>query len=139
MNLWLPGGKDEGKGIVRESGINMYTLIYLKWITSKDLLYSTGNSAQCYVAAWVGMGGELGKNRCMYGSESERRLVTQSCPTLWDPMDCQLPAPLFMEISRQGRTGMGCHFLLQVFTTRGSNPGLLHCRQILYQLSHQGR
>ena len=25
----------------RESGINMYTLIYLKWITSKDLLYST--------------------------------------------------------------------------------------------------
>ena len=41
MNLWLPAGKDEGKGIVSESGINMYTLIYLKWITSKDLLYST--------------------------------------------------------------------------------------------------
>ena len=41
MNLWLPGGKDEGKGIDRESGINIYTLIYLKWITSKDLLYST--------------------------------------------------------------------------------------------------
>ena len=40
-NIWLPGGKDEGKGIVRESGINVYTLIYLKWITSKDLLYST--------------------------------------------------------------------------------------------------
>ena len=31
---------------------------YLKWITNKDLLYSTGNSAQCYVAAW--MGGEFG-------------------------------------------------------------------------------
>ena len=30
----------------------MYTLLYLKWITNKDLLYSTGNS-QCYVAAWV--------------------------------------------------------------------------------------
>ena len=30
---------------------------YLKWITNKDLLYSTGNSAQCYVAAW--MGGEF--------------------------------------------------------------------------------
>ena len=36
----------------------MYTLLYLKWITKKDLLYSTGNSAQCYVAAW--MGGEFG-------------------------------------------------------------------------------
>ena len=35
-----------GRGIVRELGIDMYTLLYLKWITSKDLLYSTGNSAQ---------------------------------------------------------------------------------------------
>ena len=36
----------------------MYTLLYLKWITSKDLMYSTWNSAQCYVAAWIGK--ELG-------------------------------------------------------------------------------
>ena len=36
----------------------MYTLLYLKLITTKDLLYSTGNSVQCYVAAWVG--GEFG-------------------------------------------------------------------------------
>ena len=35
-------------------------------------------------------------------------------------------------------TGMGCHFLLQgIFPTQGSNPGLLHCRQTLYHLSHQ--
>ena len=35
-------------------------------------------------------------------------------------------------------TGVGCHFLLQgVFPTQGSNPGLQHCRQILYRLSHQ--
>ena len=34
---------------------------------------------------------------------------------------------------------VGCHFLLQgIFLTQGSNPGLLHCRQILYCLSHQG-
>ena len=46
-----------GKGIVREFGMDMYTLLYLKWITNKDLPYSTGNSGQCYVAAW--MGGEL--------------------------------------------------------------------------------
>ena len=31
-------------------------LLYLKWITNKDLLYSTWNSAQCYVAAWMGGG-----------------------------------------------------------------------------------
>ena len=36
-----------GKGIVREFGSDMYTLLYFQWITSKDLLYSTGNFAQC--------------------------------------------------------------------------------------------
>ena len=36
-------------------------------------------------------------------------------------------------------TGVGCYFLLQgVFPTQGQNPGLLHCRQIPYCLSHQG-
>ena len=34
---------------------------------------------------------------------------------------------------------MGCHFLLQgIFPTQGSNPGLLHCRQMLYHLSPLG-
>ena len=49
-----------GEGIVREFGMDTYTLLYLKWITDKDLLYNTGNSAQCYVAAWMGeeFGGE---------------------------------------------------------------------------------
>ena len=36
-------------------------------------------------------------------------------------------------------TGVGCHALLQgIFPIQGSNPGFLHCRQILYHLSHQG-
>ena len=36
-------------------------------------------------------------------------------------------------------TGVGCHFLLQrIFPTQGTNPGLLHCRQTLDPLSHQG-
>ena len=36
-------------------------------------------------------------------------------------------------------TGVGCHFLLQgIFMAQGLNPGLLHCRQTLYPLSHQG-
>ena len=36
-----------GEGIVRESGMDMDTLLYLTWRTSKDLLDSTGNSARC--------------------------------------------------------------------------------------------
>ena len=55
MNLWLPG-KGLGERIVREFGIDMYTLLYLKWITNKDLLYSTWNSVQHYVAACMGEG-----------------------------------------------------------------------------------
>ena len=52
------------EGIVREFEIDMHTLLYLKWITNKDLLYSTWNSAQCYVAAW--MGGEFEKQIHVY-------------------------------------------------------------------------
>ena len=46
------------EGIVRDFGINIFIPLYLKWVTNKDLLYSTGNSVQCYMAAW--MGGEFG-------------------------------------------------------------------------------
>ena len=47
------------EGILRQFGMDMYTVLYLKWITKKDLLYSTWNSAQYYVAAR--MGGEFGR------------------------------------------------------------------------------
>ena len=43
-----------GEVIVKELGMDMYTLLYLKRITHKDLLYTTGNSAQCYMVAWMG-------------------------------------------------------------------------------------
>ena len=33
---------------------------------------------------------------------------------------------------------MGSHFLQEIFPTQGLNPGLPHCRWILYHLSHQG-
>ena len=52
-------GRMRGKGLLGNLwGMDMHTLRYLKWITNKDLLCSTGNSAQCYAAAW--MGGEFG-------------------------------------------------------------------------------
>ena len=65
-------------------------------------------------------------------SESE---VAHSSPTLNGPMDCRLP-------------GFSIHGVFQarvlewvamgIFSNQGSNPGLLHCRQILYHLSQQG-
>ena len=65
-------------------------------------------------------------------------LVAQSCPTLCNPMDCSPP-------------GSSVHGILQArvlkwvvipfsrgspVRSQGSNPGLLHCRQILYHLRH---
>ena len=47
------------EGILRQFGMDMYTVLYLKWITKKDLLYNTWNSARCHVAAWTG--GEFGE------------------------------------------------------------------------------
>ena len=46
-----------GAGLVREFGMVMHTLLYLKWTAKRELLQSTGNSAPCYLAAW--MGGEF--------------------------------------------------------------------------------
>ena len=60
-------------------------------------------------------------------------LVAQSCPTVCDPMDCS-------PWNSPGKnTGVHSLSLLQgIFPTQGSNPGLPHCRRILYQLSCQG-
>ena len=60
--------------------------------------------------------------------------VAQSCLTLCDPMDC-----IAHGILQAKNAGVGSLSLLQgIFPTQGSNPGLPHCRQILYQMSHKG-
>ena len=58
--------------------------------------------------------------------------VAQSCPTLCNPMDSPWNSP-------GQNIGVGSLSLLQgIFPTQGLNPGLSHCRQILYQLSYEG-
>ena len=42
MNFWLPGRKGEGRGIVREFGIDIYTLLYLKWLTTRTYCIAQG-------------------------------------------------------------------------------------------------
>ena len=67
-------------------------------------------------------------------SESVCHSVASNSANLW-AVACQ--TPLSMEFSRQD-TGVGRHSLLPaIFPTQGLNLGLLHCRQILYNLSHQ--
>ena len=67
---------------------------------------------------------------CNVKSLSRARLFVTpwivACTKLFHPWDFQGKS-----------TGVGCHFLLQgIFPTQGSNPGLSHCRQTLYCLSH---
>ena len=94
-------------------------------------------------------------------------LVAQSCPILCEPVDCSLPGSSVHGISQTRileskscsvvsdslrphglyspwnslgqNTGVGSLSLLQgIFPTQGSNPGLPHCRRIVYQLTHKG-
>ena len=58
-----------------------------------------------------------------------------------DPMDCSPPGSSVHGLS-QARIleGVGCHFLLQgIFLTQGLNPGLLHCRWILFTTEPPGK
>ena len=58
--------------------------------------------------------------------------ATQLCMTLCNPMDCPWNSP-------GQNSGVGSLSLLQeIFPTHGLNPDLLHCWQILYQLSLKG-
>ena len=53
-----------GEGTVRELQMDTHTILYLKWITNKNLTYNTCSSALCY---WQpGWEGRLGVNRYMY-------------------------------------------------------------------------
>ena len=65
-------------------------------------------------------------------------LVTQSCPTL--RAHGLQPARLLCPWHSPGKnTGVGRHSLLQgIFLMQRSIPDVLHCRQILYHLRHQG-
>ena len=65
-------------------------------------------------------------------------LVTQSCPTFCDLMDCSLPRLLCSWNSPGKNTGERTHSLFQgILPTQRFNLGLLNYRQILYHLSHQ--
>ena len=60
--------------------------------------------------------------------------VAQSCPPLFEPIDCIVHGILQARILEWVASSL----LQGIFPTQGSNPGLPHCRRILYQVSHKG-
>ena len=64
--------------------------------------------------------------------------VVQLCPTLCNPMDCSLPGSSIHGIFQASiLEWVDISFIQEIFPTQGLNPGLPHCRQTLYRLSHQ--
>ena len=79
VNLRLPVGEGHREGIVMEFGMFRYTLSIFK-MDNKALLNSTGNSAQCHVAAWMGgaFGGEW-MHECIWLSPFAFHLKLPPC------------------------------------------------------------
>ena len=75
--------------------------------------------------------------------ECVHAMLLQSCPILFNPMDCSLPHSSVHGDSPGKNTGGGCHFLLQgIFPTQGSNPRflcLLHWQEDSLPLAPPGK
>ena len=115
-----------------EEGMATYPSIFgwrISWTEEPGGLQSTGSQRVGH--DWSGLAHACGLGKMV---ESEVKVkVAQSCPTL-------APHRLYGPWNSPGQnTGVGGLSLLQgIFPTQGLNPGLLHCRWILYQLSHKG-
>ena len=107
-------------------GILMYNILLVSGI--HDLIF-------VYIAKWAPQ--EVSLTSC-HNEKLVKVLVTQLCSTLWDSMDYS--ARQLCPWNSPGKnTGEGCHSLLQgIFPTQGLKLKLLHCRETLYHLGHQG-
>ena len=145
LREWTSGCPEERweEGIVREFGMDLCTLLYLKWITNKDLLNSTGTLLS--VLWQPGWEGSLGENGYMYMYGwipslfiwNYHNIVNQLCvracvlshfSRVWlfaNPVDCSPPGSSVHGDSPCKNTGVGSWGLLQgIFLTQGSNPHL---------------
>ena len=112
------------------------------------LLYRTARSSAGFplLCLWLfsrnqpGFSASFQKCWCSHiGTCAVLGLISQLCLTICDSMDCSPPDFSLHGDSLGMNIGVGCHALLQgIFPTQGLNPGLPHCRWILYCLSYQG-
>ena len=73
---------------------------------------------------------------CLENETAKMLLSGESCLVMSDSLRSH---GLYSAWNSSGQnTGVGSHSLQGILPTQGWDPGLLHCRRILYQLSHQG-
>ena len=118
------------------------TAPFFKLKKKKNLWEVKWSALDCRVDLWQSWGLKLG---LLTPEPAIKNNLTVLCAQLlshiWlflTPWIAARQVPLSVGIF-QARILECCHALLQgILPTQGSNPGLLHCRRILYQLSHQG-
>ena len=147
-----PGGlQSMGSQRVRHDWMtNIHTHKHIWNGYNKDLLYSPRNFIQYSIMTYNGK--DLKKNRHINICVTESLVVhlrhckssmccarLLSCVWLCDLRGCSPPGSSVHGDSPGENTGMGRRALHhRIFPTQGSNPCVLHCRWILYHLSHQG-
>jgi len=75
----------------------MYTILYIKYKTDKDLQYSTRNYTQYFAISSKRKESEKNRGVCVYVYVC---LVAKSCPILYKPMDCSPPSSSVHGISQ---------------------------------------
>ena len=131
--LWAPCGGPELPSL--ESWRHLQPPPPSVWTLGKS---KEGDECPSYVWTPMGSTGTLNSKLREHGDTLNNLfLETESCSVLSDSLQ---PHGLYSPWNSLGQnTGVGSLFLLQgIFPTQGSNPGLPHCRRILYQLSHKG-
>ena len=144
------GYKSSGKYIHCKYSLSVSARLFISFFFLKLLLLYTLNLhnviCQTDLNKAVGKKDFLKRKHCLEKQEEKvywgmkaKVLVTQLCLTLWWPHGLK-PARLLCPWNSPGKNiGVSFHFLLQgIFPTQESNSGLLHCRQIVYHLTHQG-
>ena len=114
-----------------------YTWPHVRQTARRNLPGDPGKSAQCSCDNWEGWGG-VGDDRGLRVGQRERKGSSQSCLTLWDPMDCLPGSSIHGILQARILEWMAISFSRGSSRPRDLNPGLPHCRQTLYHLSHQG-
>ena len=109
--------------------------MYCLWSSSVSTLILIGDSKEIIVVAIVTT--ITCKTYCAHVPEPLLNVFSESLSVMSDSLQ---PLGLYCSWMSPGQnTGVGNLSLLQgIFPTQGSNPSLPCCRQILYQLSHQG-
>ena len=131
--------------VSQEQGHGYVTTVHLPlsgavtWYNSMSKICMYSNIPRCsqnvlcisFSSSGSGQGADVASSYVCFESVSRSVMSNSLLP------HGSLPASSVHEILQVRILGVGSHFLLQgIFVTQGSNPGLPHCRQILYHLSY---